>query len=231
MENQPDKNIGLLNFMESFLNDNKRDLYHQLIKERTRYLTVVVEDIFQSQNASAVLRTADCFGVQDVHIIENINKYQINPDVAMGSTKWLNMYRYRQLEFNTIRCINTLKEKGYQIVATSPHANGVTPFNIPLDKPIALMFGTELTGLTDIALNMADAKLTIPMYGFTESFNISVSASICMSILVERIRKANVNWQLTEKEMLDVRMMWARRTLNRPELIEKEYFERFAEGK
>jgi tRNA (guanosine-2'-O-)-methyltransferase len=228
MVNNTNTHIGLLHFMESFLNDHKRELYHQLIKERTRYLTVVVEDIFQSQNASAVLRTADCFGVQDVHIIENENKYQINPDVAMGATKWLNLHRYRAKEFNTIDCINTLKAKGYRIVATSPQGHDVTPFNMPLDKPIALMFGTELTGLTNTALQMADAKLTIPMYGFTESFNISVSASICMSILVERLRASDSAWRLTEEEMLAIRMMWAQRTLNRPDLIEKEYFERIA---
>ena len=139
---------------------------------RTRYLTVVLEDIFQSQNASAVLRTCDCFGIQDVHIIENRNPYEINPDVELGSAKWLNMNRYNKSGHNTLEAFTELRKKGYKIIATSPHKNDLMIQDLPIEHKIALVFGSEREGLSDIALQNADAFVKIPMYGFTESFNI-----------------------------------------------------------
>ena len=127
---------------------------------------VVIEDVFQSQNASAVLRSCDCFGIQDVHIIENRNEYDINPLVALGSTKWLTMQKYNEKTYNTVDCINSLKEKGYTIVATSPHEEDILLDELPLDKPIALMFGTEAEGLTDKALEMADIHMKNPHVWF-----------------------------------------------------------------
>lgn len=210
-------------YLSHFLTENKRMLFDKVAAERTHFLTVVLEDVFQPQNASAVIRSCDCFGIQDVHIIENRNTYEINPNVVMGATKWIDMYKYNDEENNTINCINKLKQKGYKIVATTPHGNQFSLYDLPLDKPIALFFGTEKLGLSKEVIDHADEFVTIPMYGFTESFNISVSVALCLNVLSRKIREQNVAWQLSEEEQRLLKFEWTKRHLLSWELYEKEY--------
>jgi tRNA (guanosine-2'-O-)-methyltransferase len=213
----------LLDFLTGFISENKKNKFEANILQRTKYLTLVLEDIFQPHNASAVLRTCDCFGVQDVHIIENSNKYQVNPDVALGSSKWLTLYKYNAGENNTTACLQRLKADGYRIVATTPHKNDHTPEDLPLDQKIALVFGTELEGLTGEAIAMADDFVKIPMYGFTESLNISVSAALLIRSLTERIRNSDILWQLSEEESIDIRIAWAKNVVRKSDVLEKEF--------
>ncbi len=220
IENKKD----LYEYLGGFISLHKKQLFEENILNRTRYLTVVLEDIYQAHNASAVLRSCDCFGVQDVHIIENQNTYTINPDVALGSNKWLNLYKYNHNEQNTAECINKLKKAGYKIIATSPLNKSYTPDNLPLTAKTALIFGTELQGLTKIAMRMADDFVAIPMYGFTESFNISVSAALFLYTLVNRLRNENINWLLNEDEILDIKLQWTLQVLKKPEHIVNQYF-------
>jgi tRNA (guanosine-2'-O-)-methyltransferase len=220
--------IELLNFLESFVSDNKKELFKRIIEFRTRYITVVLEDIYQPHNASAVLRTCDCFGVQDVHIIENRNMYEVNPDVALGASKWLTLKKHNDRGNNTLDTIDKLKSEGYRIVATTPHKND-TPLNqLDLDKKTALLFGTELKGLSDIALKNADAFVKIPMVGFTESFNISVSAAIILHQLTEKLRESSFNWQLSNEEKTDIKLNWVRNAVKKSDLAEAEFFARKA---
>lgn len=217
---------ALINYLFDFISEQRKKRFLEIIEYRTRHITIVLEDIFQPQNASAVLRTCDCFGVQDVHIIETRNKYDVNPDVALGSAQWLNMYKYKGTENNTISCLNTLKEKGYKIIATSPHANDHTIDELPLDHKTALVFGTELEGITDDVKEMADGFVKIPMFGFTESFNISVSAALALHTLTNRLHKSGINWKLSEEEKNDILLEWQRNTINKVELIEKDFLEK-----
>ena len=223
---QHQQKLELLNFLESFISENKKELFKRIIEYRTRYITVVLEDIYQPHNASAVLRTCDCFGVQDIHIIENRNLYEINPDVALGSSKWLTLTKYNDGNNNTLDTINKLKSKGYRIVATTPHKND-TPLNkLDLSKKTALLFGTELKGLSKVALENADTFVKIPMVGFTESFNISVSAAIILHQLTEKLRESNFNWQLTNTEKTDIRLDWVRNVVKKSDLVEAEFLAR-----
>jgi tRNA (guanosine-2'-O-)-methyltransferase len=205
----------LLNFLLEYITENKRQKFEAAIHERTRHITVVLEDLYQSHNASAVLRSCDCLGIQDVHIIENRNKYEVNRDVALGATKWLDINTYNGQQDNSKPTIDLLKNKGYKVYATTPHKEDVDMQDLKVDSKIALVFGTELEGLSDIALREADGFVKIPMYGFTESFNISVSAAIMLSHLTDKIRKENINWQLSEEEQIDVQLDWARKVINR----------------
>ena len=214
---------AFLNHLISFVSENKQNKFEQVLNNRTRHLTVVLEDIYQPHNASAVLRSCDCFGVQDVHIIENRNKYNVNPHIAVGSAKWLNLNYHNQQKENTVACINELKAKGYTIVATTPHKDDVLLPELPIDKPIALMFGTELEGLTDVALEHADVFMRIPMYGFTESFNISVSAALCLQSITERLRKSQIKWQLSEDEKDAIKLEWAKKVVRNWKGYEKEF--------
>jgi tRNA (guanosine-2'-O-)-methyltransferase len=227
MNNYPElsleKKQQLYSFLTEFISENKKAKFEEFILQRTRYVTVVLEDIFQSHNASAVLRSCDCFGIQDVHIIENDNKYEINPDVALGSTKWLTLTKYHKAENNTEECLQHLKDSGYRIIATTPHINEVTPESIPLDQKIALVFGTEMKGLTPKAIEMADGFVKIPMYGFTESLNISVSAALFVRSITERLHNSTIPWRLSENDSIDIRIAWAKHVLKKAALIEKEF--------
>lgn len=214
----------LLDSLLAALSEHKAELFKKIIPNRTRHLTVVLEDIFQSQNASAVLRSADCFGIQDVHIIEKRNEYTLNPDVALGSSKWLNLHKYNSYENNTLSAFDHLRKEGYQIVATTPHKDDVMLGQLDITKKTAIVFGTEMEGLSDDAINNADIHMKIPMYGFTESFNISVSAALCMYQLSEKMRASELDWKLTEDEELDVLLGWAKSVVKSSQQIENRLF-------
>jgi tRNA (guanosine-2'-O-)-methyltransferase len=213
-------------YLTGFISENKTDRFNRIIGDRTRYLTIVMEDIFQPHNTSAVLRSCDCFGIQDVHIIENFNKYEVNPAVALGASKWIDIYKYNKLENNSADCFEKLKAQGYRIIAATPHKEGFTPESLPLENKIALIFGTEYEGLSETAINMADGFVGIPMYGFTESFNISVSAALLLRALIERLHHSTIVWQLAEEEKLDVRIQWAKNAIKRADLIEKDFLKK-----
>jgi tRNA (guanosine-2'-O-)-methyltransferase len=207
--------------LSAFISDNKRALFDRIAPERTRHVTVVMEDIYQPHNASAVVRTCDLLGVQDIHIIENRNKYVMNPDVTLGSSKWTDMHRYREHTDNSLACVERLKKEGYRIVATTPRADNVTPHTIPLDAPLAFCFGTELTGLSDTIMDRADIHLRIPMYGFTESYNISVSAAITLFTVMERLRASEVTWRLGDEQLMALKLAWARKIVHSAQHIEE----------
>ena len=215
---------GLFNLFRGLKLEKRNELMDRVLSDRTRYATVVLENIYQPHNASAVLRSCDCFGVQDVHIIENSYQYELNPHVSLGAAQWLNLHRYGDLENNTADCIHSLKKAGYRIVATTPESNAVSIHDFDVTKgKFALLFGTEKFGLTPEAFDMADEYIRIPMYGFTESFNISVSVSLCLFHFTEKIRTDKVDWQLTENEQIDIYLQWYRNTVTNSEMIERKY--------
>jgi tRNA (guanosine-2'-O-)-methyltransferase len=207
--------------LSTFLTDNKRSLFETIAAQRTRHVTAVLEDIYQSQNASAVLRTCDLLGVQDIHVIEQRNTYKVDDQVALGSSKWIDIHKHRGHADNTRACIDALRAKGYRIVATSPRGDASTPGNIDLERPLAICFGTELTGLSEAMLDAADEHLRIPMYGFTESYNISVSAAITLFTIMERLRASNIDWHLNEEATLALRLQWTRNAVQSSAAIEK----------
>lgn len=215
----------LLQYLSEYAPEGKKELFKKLIENRTRHITVVVEDIFQSHNASAVLRSCDCFGVQDVHIIENQHKYNVNPDVSLGSSKWLDIKKYNNKSNNTKACFDHLKADGYKIYATTPHKNDYSLYDVPIEEKVAIVFGTEKNGLSELAMNQADGYLRIPMYGFTESFNISVSAALCLYELTKRLRQSDLKWKLTQDEIYHVLLNWTKNSIKSSEFLIKKYHE------
>jgi len=214
----------LYEYLSKFATEQRMEKFESVIQERTRYLTIVVENVYQPHNASAVLRSAECFGVQDVHIIENSNKYNPSADISLGAHQWLSLTRHSKTENNSLSCIQVLKKNGYRIVATSPHKNDCLISEIDLSKgKIALFFGTEIDGLSDTILNEADEFVKIPMYGFTESFNISVSAAVSMYELMKRLRESKIEWRLTAAELLALKLDWVKESVKSSDLLEKEF--------
>ena len=215
----------LIQHFSPLITNERWNRFQKVLAERTQYLTIVLENIYQPLNASAVLRSADCFGIQDVHVIENYNEFHPDREVAMGSSRWLNIQRYNKTENNSLNCIKKLKKEGYRIVATSPHINDCNLHDFELSKgKTALFFGTEMEGLTDIVLQEADEHLKIPMYGFTESFNLSVAAAICLQHLSHQLRQQNINWQLDKEAKETTLLNWLRYSIDRSEIIEDNFW-------
>lgn len=214
----------LIEYLSHYITENRYNTLKKIVAERTRYVTVVLEDIYQSQNASAVLRTCDCFGIQDVHIIENYNNFSVNPDVALGASKWLSMNHYNEEHNNTLNAINKLKSSGYRIVATTPHTNDTNLEEFDLSKgKAAFVFGTELTGISKVVEENADEFVKIPMFGFTESFNISVSAAILLHHITYKLRISGINYHLSSDEYNLLMLEWLRKCIKGCDLIIKDY--------
>lgn len=199
-----------LDYLFSLVSENKKNKIQKIIQYRTRYITVVLEGIGQPHNSSAVLRSCDIFGIQDVHVVERSRKFTTNNEVSKGAGKWLDIYHHESIE----SCATALKNDGYTLVAATPHTRGYTLSELPTTKKIALMFGTEVTGLSKRALELTDEFVTIPMCGFTESFNISVSTSICLYELMNTIRHSDTTWQLQPQEKQAVQRAWLERVLH-----------------
>lgn len=216
----------LIDFFSQFITDERLTLFQDILKNRTRYLTVVLEDIYQTQNASAVLRTCECFGVQDIHIIENQNPFKVNARVTLGSAKWLTLNRYNKEENNTVAALDRLKEQGYRIIATVPDPKATTleQFNLAAGKA-AIVFGSEKPGISKYMNEMADEHLTIPMHGFTESLNISVSAATIIYTLVSKLRKSKIDWHLNPVESDELMLKWLRKHIRRSDLLEAHFIE------
>ncbi len=214
----PNKQQALIKYLKTFATENRVELFEKIINQRTELLTIVLEDIYQAQNASAVLRTADCLGVSDVHIIESRNKYDVNPDVALGSNKWLNLYKYKQAD----ACISELKQQGYQIAVTALHEDSIDLLDFKPNTKTALVFGTELTGVTDQVKKHADVFLKIPMYGFTESYNISVAAALGMYDLVHKL-KTHKDFHLNALKKEQTMLKWLRKSIKNSKLLEEKF--------
>jgi len=212
--------LDYLEFLENILTENRKTKFLKVLENRTKHFTVVVEDIFQMHNASAVMRSCEVFGIQELHVIEQRYGKSIDKEIAMGAQKWVDINTFDSIT----TCVETIKNKGYQIIATTPHENDCLLEDFDISKPSALFFGTERDGLSAEILDKADGFLKIPMVGFTESLNISVSAAIIIQNLTNRLQKSSIDWHLSEEEILVKRMEWARKSIKDIKRIEKRYY-------
>ncbi|MCA0431426.1 MAG: RNA methyltransferase [Bacteroidetes bacterium] len=216
--------INQINFLKQFVSENRIKRFDEVINQRTNYIQIVLENLYQAHNASAVLRSCESFGLQTVHFIENKNSLKISADVAMGSSNWLTINRYKDAENNTINALTKLKQQGFKIVATTPHTNSYTIDALPIDQKIALVFGTEIDGISKDVYDLADEFVKIPMYGFTESFNISVCAALCMYELTTRVRKNIPNYLLTNEEKQEVYLNWLKTSVDKSSQLLNQHF-------
>lgn len=219
------KHNPLIAYLSQFVTPNKWEKMQNVVQHRTRYVTIVLEDVYQAHNVSAAIRSAECFGVQDIHVIEDRNRYAVNVGVTKGASDWVTIYRYRSTE----SCYQRLRELGYTIVATSPRTHAKAQrhyplFQLPLASKIALVFGTELTGLTDYALEHADVCTSIPMLGFTESFNISVTVSLCLYDITNRA-VLDDKWFISHVEQQNLLLEWLRRSIRGVAELERRFLQ------
>jgi len=213
-------NKKLLEYLETYLTENRKHKFYKVLQQRTKHFTVATEDVYQLHNTSAVIRSCDVFGIQEVNIVEEVNSKRIDREIAMGAQKWVDLNRYH----TTKSCITDLKAKGYQIVATTPHKEDCSLQDFDVTKKSCFFFGRETEGLSQDVLNNADCFLKIPMVGFTESLNISVSAAIILQHVTAKLKLSDINWQLTENEKLEKRLDWCKKTIKSyNEIIERFY--------
>lgn len=217
---------ALLAYLQGFISDDRKARFEEVLSERTRHITCVLENIVDAHNTNAVIRTCECFGIQDVHVIENEHRFKAAKKVLQGAHKWLSIYKYKETESKSMDCIRTLKSKGYKIVATSPHAGSIDIHELDLIQPIAIVMGQENVGISDVVKAEADVFVKIPMQGFTESLNISVAAAILLQEISNRLRRANsVDWRISEEEKEEIRKEWTLKNIYRNELLIERFYQ------
>jgi len=212
--------LNLLSYLKTYLTERRRDLFTKVLSKRTRHFTVVTEDVYQLHNTSAVMRSCEIFGIQDLNVVEERLGKKLDREIAMGAQKWVDIHRHKDVG----DCIDSLRESGYQIIATTPHENSQMLADFDVTKKAAFFFGTERDGISDTVMNAADGFLKIPMYGFTESLNISVSAALILQDVVTKLKASEVHWQLSEEEKQEIEMRWTTNTIkSAPEIIARYY--------
>ncbi|HEX4887327.1 MAG TPA: RNA methyltransferase [Luteibaculaceae bacterium] len=218
---------ALTHYLLQFLNDRRKELLFNDISIRTRHLCLVLEDFYHPHNISAAIRTSDCFGLMDIHIVENSIHYERNPGINKGSDKWMRVVRYTKESFNTPACLTALREKGYQIVATSPHEGSVDLRSLDIRQKTAIVMGAESYGISDYVKENADAFIRIDTPGFTESLNVSVAAGIILENLNYRMRnEPDINWQLTNDDRDQLLIQNLAKMVDDVDLLEVQFRER-----
>jgi tRNA (guanosine-2'-O-)-methyltransferase len=219
------KQQELLHYLEGFITENRKEGFLRVLQNRTKHFTIAMEDIFQLHNTSAVMRSCEVFGIQELNVIEQKFGKRIDTEIAMGAQKWVDVFRYNSVQ----SCMDEMRAKGYQIIATTPHDESCFLHEFDITKPAALFFGTERDGLSQEVLDQADGFLKIPMVGYTESLNISVSAAIIIQDITTRLRQSAINWHLTEDEIWEKRLDWTRKSIKDIDFIERKYLEEHQE--
>ena len=225
------RDIRLTEFLSRFVSEHKLGLMEQVISNRTRYLTVVLEDLNQSHNSSAVVRTCECLGIQDVHVVEDKTRYGTNKKVLKGSHNWIDIIKHRvrnnsneDRDQQVVKVLDGLRAKGYRILVTSVNPGSQSVYDVDLEKgPVALVMGNELQGTSPAVVAAADELVHIPMVGFTESFNVSVSAAICLSVFRQKLNSLGDRWKLRDDELQSLRLRWLRGVVRKSDVLEREF--------
>lgn len=212
--------LNLLDYLEGFLTDSRKEKFLKILESRTNHFTIAMEDVYQLHNTSAVMRSCEVFGIQELNVVEQKFGKRIDTEIAMGAQKWVDINRFNSMQ----NCMDSLREKGYQIIATTPHNDSCMLHEFDVTKRSAIFFGTERDGLSQEVIDQADGYLKIPMVGFTESLNISVSAAIIIQDITNRLRQSEVDWKLTPDEILQKRLTWTRNSIKDIKRIEERYF-------
>lgn len=203
----------LFEYLCTFLTEERLATFERVLNLRTRHITVAFDNLYKQHNISACLRSCDCFGIQDVHVIESRNPFEPNREIALGAMNWLTTIRHRDEYSGSNDCLRHLREAGYRIVATSPLAEFGSVRDLDISEKTAILFGNEKVGLSDELFEAADECVRIPMSGFTESFNISVAVAITLYEFTERIRQQTDDWVLSPEEKQVLREDWVRKTI------------------
>lgn len=202
--------------LEEFMTPERAGLFRRTLAQRTHYMTVLAENTFHPQNAAALIRHCEAFGVQRMHTVESFCEFRPAAAVVRGTDRWVDVCRHA----SSAEALRALKAEGYRIVATTPHREDTTPETFDVARgPFVLVFGTEHAGISDEAIAAADEFLRIPMCGMVESLNVSASAAILTYMLSERMRLTVDSWQINEEEQLHLLLRWTLQSVRDAESI------------
>lgn len=194
-----------IEWLAEFMTGERYELFRRTASMRTDYMTVLAENMYHGQNAAALIRHCEAFGVQRLHTVETCCPFEPNAAIARGTDQWVDVCRHG----STAEALAALKADGYRIVATTPHRGDRTPETFDVGAgPFALVFGTEHAGISDGVIAAADEFLRIPMCGMVESLNVSASAAILIYLFSERIRATVPSWRLNERMFHEVLFRW-----------------------
>ncbi len=210
-----------IDYLAEFMTPERRVTLEQTLSMRTYEMTILSENTFHSQNASALMRHCEAFGLQQMHAVEELCDFKTYADIVRGTDQWVDLKRYT----NTTDALRGLKEEGYRIVATTPHIDGATPesFDVGAGR-FALVFGTEHSGISQQIIDEADEFLQIPMCGMVESLNVSASAAILIYMLSQRLRETTQGWQIGELKQQEILYRWMQHSIRESEKILKRQF-------
>ena len=202
-------------YLKQFLTDERLSKIEHFSKESSDFVLPVMEDVYQFRNAAAIVRSVEACGFHHVVALEEENVFNPNLKVTKGAETWVQVEKMP----NNLDSLKKIKSRGYRILAVSPEKNATMLPDYEVKEPIALVFGTELEGVSDEILDFADETLAIPMFGFTKSFNVSVAAAICMYELKQKLMKSGIEYQLSDQKLLELKIRWAKNSIKSSEQI------------
>lgn len=210
-------------WLAEFMLPERYDVLRRTVAMRTRYMTILAENTFHPQNAAALIRHCEAFGLQQMHTVETVCRFNPNAAIVRGTDRWVDIRRHR----STAEAIAALRGEGYRIVATTPHREDTTPESFDVTRGrFALVFGTEHAGISEEVLASADEFLRIPMCGMVESLNVSASAAILIYMLSERMRRQVEGWNMTAAEQAATLYGWMCRSVkDSEEILRRKYGE------
>lgn len=215
---------ALIEYLEPLVSEERKEAMQRVLDNRTRRLTVVMEDVYRPHNTAAIMRSCECFGVQDVHIVEERHSFRPSGRIARGAENWLTLKRYDNPDKDNLdACIRDLRAGGYKLAMTSFSEKAVAIQDLPVDKPLAILFGSEMQGVSEQAMAAADYETHIPMFGFTQSFNVSVSVALCLQELTRRIHAGGEDWRLSEEEKRALYRDWLTSSIREPEKVLRRF--------
>lgn len=206
-------------YLKQFLTDERLRKIEHFSQESSDFVLPVMEDVYQFRNAAAIVRSVEACGFHHVVALEEENVFNPNLKVTKGAETWVKVEKMP----NNLDSLKEIKNRGYKILAVSPENNATMLPDYEVKEPIALVFGTELEGVSDEILDFADETLAIPMFGFTKSFNVSVAAAICMYELKQKLMKSGIDYKLSDEKLLEMKIRWTVNSIRSGE----ELLERF----
>ena len=208
-------NQEIYDYLQQFLTDERLSKIEHFSKESSDFVLPVMEDVYQFRNAAAIVRSVEACGFHHVVALEEENVFNPNLKVTKGAETWVQVEKMP----NNLDSLKEIKSRGYRILAVSPEKNATMLPDYEVKEPIALVFGTELEGVSDGILDFADETLAIPMFGFTKSFNVSVAAAICMYELKQKLIKSGIEYKLSDEKLLELKIRWAKNSIKSSEQI------------
>ncbi|MEW4488823.1 RNA methyltransferase [Thalassoglobus sp. JC818] len=219
----PEYEAAFQEFLNEFLTPHRRQRIAEVLDQRIASIALMLFDVYQSHNASAVLRSCDAFGIQDVFVVEQEKEFSPNRDIARGSDRWLTIQRDSgpgALD----RSLECLDQKGFQVVAMVPESAGSqTVASLPVEENLVLAFGTEKTGLPDEVIEGAAYRAHLPMYGFVESYNVSVAAALAMQELTAKVRSSSPGWGISPERRRQLMLSWTKKSIPNVTAIERRF--------